>query len=57
MASQEYKNVGAVSPAMIMVCIFQLVYVLDALLFEVNVDINNGCSACPLFHTLLGVVQ
>lgn len=57
MASQEYKNVGAVSPAMIMVCIFQLVYVLDALLFEVNVDSDHGCSACPLFHTLLGVVQ
>ena len=46
MAAKEYEKYGALSNAMILVCIFHFVYVADCLFYEVGLGRKD--SALPL---------
>lgn len=48
MAAKEYEKYHELSTAMLLVCIFQFIYVADCLLYEVSDDEDLLCSTCSM---------
>ena len=44
MAAKEFQKYGELSTAMILVCIFQFIYVADCLFYEVSKCKNGYCK-------------